>query len=186
MQNQQSNSIRTVVATGIGAAVIFVLMKFVAIPTGIPNTQVNVSIGFLALLGAVFGPVAAGLAVFIGHALNDFVTYGSPWWTWVIVDGLIGVAFGLAKNRLKIANGALSTAKLVWFNVYQIIVNFIGWVLLAPTGDIIIYHEPANKVYVQGVTTWIIDSISVAIIGTILLVLYSRTRTQRGSLKKER
>jgi len=48
MQNKQSNSIRTVVATGIGAAVIFVLMKFVAIPTGIPNTQVNVAIGFLA------------------------------------------------------------------------------------------------------------------------------------------
>ena len=80
----------------------------------------------------------------------------------------------------------LGTAKLVWFNIYQIIVNFIGWVLLAPTGDIIIYHEPANKVYLQGVITWIADSISVAIIGTILLVLYARTRTQRGSLTKER
>ncbi|GEO65610.1 ECF-type riboflavin transporter substrate-binding protein [Levilactobacillus spicheri] len=186
MQNKQSNSIRTVVATGIGAAIIFVLMKFVAIPTGIPNTQFNVAIGFLALLGAIFGPVAAGLAVFIGHALNDFVTYGSPWWTWIIVDGLVGVAFGLAKNRLKIADGALKTSKLVWFNVYQVIVNFVAWVLLAPTGDIIIYHEPASKVYLQGITTWIVDSISVAIIGTLLLALYARTRTQRGSLKKEK
>ena len=114
------------------------------------------------------------------------MTYGSPWWTWIIVDGLVGVAFGLAKNRLKIAYGALSTAKLVWFNVYQVVVNFIAWVLLAPTGDILIYHEPASKVYLQGVTTWIIDSLSVAIIGTILLALYARTRTQRGSLKKER
>ncbi|AVK61624.1 ECF-type riboflavin transporter substrate-binding protein [Lactobacillus sp. CBA3605] len=186
MQNKQSTSIRTVVATGIGAAVIFVLMKFVAIPTGVPNTQFNVAMGFLALLGAIFGPVAAGLAVFIGHALNDFVTYGSPWWTWVIVDGLIGVAFGLAKNRLKIDQGVLSKAKLIWFNLYQIVINFIGWVILAPTGDIIIYHEPASKVYVQGITTWIVDSISVAVIGTILLVLYARTRTQHGSLKKER
>lgn len=98
----------------------------------------------------------------------------------------MGVAFGLTKNRLKIADGALKKAKLVWFNIYQIIVNFIAWVLLAPTGDIIIYHEPASKVYLQGITTWIIDSISVAIIGTLLLVLYARTRTQRGSLKKEK
>ncbi|ETY75708.1 ECF-type riboflavin transporter substrate-binding protein [Lactiplantibacillus fabifermentans] len=186
MQNKQSSSIRTVVATGIGAAVIFVLMKFVAIPTGVPNTQFNVAEGFLALLGAIFGPVAAGLAVFIGHALNDFVTYGSPWWTWVVVDGLIGVAFGFAKNRLKIEDGVLGVGKLVWFNLYQIVVNFIGWVLLAPMGDIIIYHEPNTKVFLQGIVTWLVNSASVAIIGTILLVLYARTRTQRGSLKKER
>ncbi|KRM05224.1 MAG: ECF-type riboflavin transporter substrate-binding protein [Liquorilactobacillus ghanensis] len=182
---KKTDSIQSVVATGIGAAIIFVLMKFVAIPTGIPNTQVNVAEGFLPLLAAIYGPITAGLAIFIGHALNDFVTYGSPWWTWVIVDGLVGVAFGFLKNKLQIQAGALSVAKLVWFNIYQVIVNFIGWVLLAPTGDILIYHEPAGKVYIQGLTTWVVNSLSVAIIGTILLVLYSRTRTKHGSLKKE-
>ena len=116
-KNQSSNSIRTVVATGIGAAVIFVLMKFVAIPTGIPNTQFNVAEGFLALLAALYGPVAGGLAVFIGHSLNDFVTYGSPWWTWVITDGLVGVALGLIKNRLNVTGGTVKTMKLVWFNL---------------------------------------------------------------------
>lgn len=124
--------------------------------------------------------------MFIGHALNDFVTYGSPWWTWVIVDGLVGVAFGLFKRQLDIQSGSLSAAKLVLFNVYQVVVNFIGWVLLAPTGDVLIYHEPASKVYLQGITTWILNSASVAIIGTILLVLYAKTRTKRGSLKKEK
>ncbi|MFT8836567.1 ECF-type riboflavin transporter substrate-binding protein [Liquorilactobacillus satsumensis] len=186
MSHKQNDSIQTVVATGIGAAIIFVLMKFVAIPTGIPNTQINVAEGFLPLLGAIYGPVAAGLAILIGHTLNDFVTYGSPWWTWVITDALIGVAFGATKNRLKIQAGALSTAKLIWFNLYQVVVNFIGWVLLAPTGDILVYHEPAKKVFFQEVTTWIVNSLSVAVIGTILLVLYSRTRTKKGSLKKER
>ncbi|KRM89533.1 hypothetical protein FD21_GL001390 [Liquorilactobacillus vini DSM 20605] len=185
LKKNSNSSIQSVVATGIGAAIIFVLMKFVAIPTGIPNTQVNVAEGFLPLLAAIYGPIVAGLAVFIGHGLNDFVTYGSPWWTWVVVDGLVGAAFGLFKNQLDIQNGSLTKAKLIWFNIYQIIVNLIGWVLLAPTGDILVYHEPANKVYLQGVTTWLVNSVSVAIIGTILLVLYARTRTKRGSLKKE-
>ena len=185
LKKNSNSSIQSVVATGIGAAIIFVLMKFVAIPTGIPNTQVNVAEGFLPLLAAIYGPIVAGLAVFIGHALNDFVTYGSPWWTWVVVDGLVGAAFGFFKNQLDIQNGALTKVKLIWFNIYQVIVNLIGWVLLAPTGDILVYHEPANKVYLQGVTTWLVNSVSVAIIGTILLVLYARTRTKRGSLKKE-
>ncbi|MFT8556125.1 ECF-type riboflavin transporter substrate-binding protein [Liquorilactobacillus hordei] len=184
--SNKNKSVQTVVATGIGAAIIFVLMKFVAIPTGISNTQVNVAEGFLPLLAAIYGPVAAGLAIFIGHALNDFVTYGSPWWTWVVVDGLIGVAFGLFKRQLDVQSGIISISKLVLFNVYQVVVNFIGWVLLAPTGDILIYHEPANKVYLQGVVTWLLNSASVAIIGTILLVLYTKTRTKRGSLKKEK
>lgn len=184
--SNKNKSVQTVVATGIGAAIIFVLMKFVAIPTGISNTQVNVAEGFLPLLAAIYGPVAAGLAMFIGYALNDFVTYGSPWWTWVVVDGLIGVAFGLFKRQLDVQSGIISISKLVLFNVYQVVVNFIGWVLLAPTGDILIYHEPANKVYLQGVVTWLLNSASVAIIGTILLVLYTKTRTKRGSLKKEK
>ncbi|MFT9374158.1 ECF-type riboflavin transporter substrate-binding protein [Liquorilactobacillus hordei] len=184
--SNKNKSVQTVVATGIGAAIIFVLMKFVAIPTGVSNTQVNVAEGFLPLLAAIYGPVAAGLAMFIGHALNDFVTYGSPWWTWVVVDGLIGVAFGLFKRQLDVQSGIISISKLVLFNVYQVVVNFIGWVLLAPTGDILIYHEPANKVYLQGVVTWLLNSASVAIIGTILLVLYTKTRTKRGSLKKEK
>ncbi|MFT8949336.1 MAG: ECF-type riboflavin transporter substrate-binding protein [Liquorilactobacillus hordei] len=184
--SNKNKSVQTVVATGIGAAIIFVLMKFVAIPTGISNTQVNVAEGFLPLLAAIYGPVAAGLAMFIGHALNDFVTYGSPWWTWVVVDGLIGVAFGLFKRQLDVQSGIISISKLVLFNVYQVVVNFIGWVLLSPTGDILIYHEPASKVYLQGVVIWILNSASVAIIGTILLVLYTKTRTKRGSLKKEK
>lgn len=38
MKQQKGLSTRAVVATGIGAAVFLILFKFVAIPTGIPNT----------------------------------------------------------------------------------------------------------------------------------------------------
>lgn len=74
--------------------------------------------GFLVLLGVIFGFVVVGLVVFIGYVLNDFVIYGLFWWIWVIVDGLIGVVFGLVKNWFKIENGVLGMVKLVWFNIY--------------------------------------------------------------------
>ncbi|MDD4462543.1 MAG: ECF transporter S component, partial [Eubacteriales bacterium] len=38
-----------VVATGIGAALFFVLMRFVAVPSGIPNTTLNLAYAILAL-----------------------------------------------------------------------------------------------------------------------------------------
>ena len=57
--------------------------------------------------------------------------------------------------------------------------------MVAPTLDIVIYAEPANKVYLQGIVAGISNMITVGIIGTILLVLYSKTRVKQGSLERE-
>ncbi|MDR2102229.1 MAG: ECF transporter S component, partial [Treponema sp.] len=50
--------VRTVVAIGIGAALFFVLMRFVAIPSGVPNTNLNLGIAVLTIFAAIFGPLA--------------------------------------------------------------------------------------------------------------------------------
>ena len=50
MKNNNS-SIKTVVAVGIGAALFFVLGRFVAIPSPVPNTNISLQYAVLALLG---------------------------------------------------------------------------------------------------------------------------------------
>jgi uncharacterized membrane protein len=45
-------------------------------------------------------------------------------------------------------------------------------------------YEPANKVFVQGLVAGITNSVTVAIAGTILLVVYARTQVKSGSLSK--
>ena len=65
------NSVKTVVAVAIGAALFFVLGRFVAIPSGIPNTNISLQYAVLGLLAAMYGPVAGGLIGFIGHTLID-------------------------------------------------------------------------------------------------------------------
>lgn len=177
-------SIKSIVAIGIGAALFFVLARFAAIPTPIPNTTLQVSYGFLALMAVVFGPVVGALAGFIGHMLNDMTTYG-PWWSWIICSGLCGLGYGLVGLRLKVADGEFSKSSIVLFNVGQVIVNGIAWLLAAPTLDILIYSEPANKVYIQGVSTWLMNSVCVAIVGTLLLYSYAKTRVKKGSLDRE-
>ena len=61
----KNNSIKTVVAVGIGAALFFVLGRFVAIPSPVPNTNISLQYAVLALLAAMYGPVAGGLIGFI-------------------------------------------------------------------------------------------------------------------------
>lgn len=69
-------------------------------------------------------------------------------------------------------------------NVIQIIVNAIAWLLVAPTLDVLIYSEPASLVYTQGVLAAASNAISTGLIGTLLLLAYSKTRTKEGSLSK--
>ena len=56
---KNNNSIKPVVAVGIGAALFFVLGRFVAIPSPVPNTNISLQYAVLALLAAMYGPVLA-------------------------------------------------------------------------------------------------------------------------------
>ena len=176
---------KTIVATGLGAALFTLLFMYVKIPTGIPETDIQTAYGIGAFFAALFGPIAGGLIAFIGHALSDSIQYGSAWWSWVVASGLSCFIIGLVYPKLHVEDGEFGKKDIILFNVYQIIGNAIAWIIVAPILDILIYAEPANLGFTQGVVAAISNAISSGIIGTILLVLYSRTRSKKGSLTKE-
>ncbi|MGV3465616.1 MAG: ECF-type riboflavin transporter substrate-binding protein [Heyndrickxia sp.] len=178
-------SVKTIVAIGIGAAVFVILGRFVSIPSGIPNTTIETSYAFLALMSVVFGPIAGALIGLIGHALKDAISYGSVWWSWVIVSMFVGFGIGLISKKISIESGVFGLKQIASFNFVQLIVQAIGWFLLAPLLDILIYAEPANKVFVQGIVAGAANIVTVGIIGTILLIAYSKTRSKTGSLTKD-
>lgn len=176
---------KTIVATGLGAALFTLLFMYVKIPTGIPETDIQTAYGIGAFFAALFGPIAGGLIAFIGHALSDSIQYGSAWWSWVIASGLSCFIIGLVYPKLHVEDGEFGKKDIILFNVYQIIGNFVAWVIVAPILDVVVYAEPANLVVTQGVVAAISNAISSGVIGTILLVLYSKTRSKKGSLTKE-
>lgn len=178
-------STKTIVAIGIGVAVFAILNRFVAIPTGVPGTNLQVSYAFLALMAVLYGPIAGALIGFIGHALTDAIVWGSVWWSWVVVSGFVGLGIGLVAKKIDIENGVFGVKQIVAFNITQVIVNAIGWILIAPTLDIVIYAEPANKVYLQGAVAGGANIVTVGVIGTLLLVAYAKTRSKSGSLDAE-
>ncbi len=187
MENKKlfSFGTKTIVATALGAALFMVLSMFVKIPTFVPNTEVQTSYGVCSFFAALFGPIAGALIAFIGHALSDAVSYGSVWWSWVIASAFSGFVYGFAFSRLKVDEGVFTGKDIATFNIIQVIGNAIAWIVIAPVLDIVMYGEPANLVFTQGAVAALSNAISCAVIGTLLLFIYSKTRAKKGSLKAE-
>jgi energy-coupling factor transport system substrate-specific component len=103
----------------------------------------------------------------------------------VIASGVSGFIFGFAFNRTKVEEGEFKGKDILTFNIIQIIGNVISWVVVAPVLDILIYQEPVDLVFTQGLTAAGMNIVSAGVIGTLLLVAYAATRTKKGSLKKK-
>lgn len=184
MKNNQL-SIKTIVAIGIGSAVFMILARFASIPTGIPNTEIQTAYAFLALMAIIYGPIAGVAIGFVGHTLKDLTAYGSPWFSWIIASAIVGLVIGFAWKKLDVSEGDFNKKKIIGFNIWQIVANAIAWFVVAPSLDVLVYAEPANKVYLQGIVAGISNIITVGVLGTILLILYSKTRVKKGSLDRE-
>ena len=178
-------SVKTVVAIGIGAALFFVCGRFISIPSPVPNTSITIQYGVLGFMAAVFGPIAGILIGLIGHALIDFSWGWGIWWSWVIASGIFGLLMGLACRKMALADGICGKRELIHFNVAQLICHVICWGVCAPVLDIVIYQEPIEKLFAQGLVSGISNAVTTAIIGSLLCIAYAATKPKKGSLSKE-
>jgi len=175
----------TIVATGLGAAIFTLLFMFIKVPSPVPETSFQTAYGLSAFFATLYGPIAGGLIAFIGHALSDSIQYGSPWWSWVIASGVASFVFGLAFKRTKVEEGEFGVKDIITFNVIQVVGNIVAWIIIAPVLDIVIYAEPVSLVFTQGAIAAVMNSVSVGVIGTLLLIAFAKTRTKKGSLNKQ-
>lgn len=175
-------SVKSVVAIGIGAALFFVLGK-ISIPTPVPNTYISLQYAVEAVFATLFGPIAGLLIGFIGHTLVDATSYG-PWWSWIIASAFVGLVIGLVTMKIDINEG-INKKKIIQFNVAQIIAHLLAWGLVAPVLDILIYSEPIEKLFAQGLMAGVANILTTGIVGTLLLAAYAKTVVKKGSLNKE-
>ena len=179
-------SVKTIVAIGIGAALFFVLGRFVVIPSPVPNTNIASQYGLLAFLSVVYGPIAGALIGLIGHALIDFSYGWGIWWSWVIASSVFGLITGFGAKLFKMGLDEMNKKGLVKFNISQVAGHILCWGVVAPILDILMYNEPLEKLFAQGLFAGIANSVTTAIIGSLLCIAYAATRTKEGSLSKEK
>lgn len=181
----KNSAVKSIVAIGIGAALFFVCGRFIAIPCPIPNVTINIQYGVLAFLAAAFGPIVGLLAGLIGHALIDFSWGWGVWWSWVFATAIFGLIVGAFKKLYDVDKGEFGMKQIVRFNVTQLIAHIIAWGIVAPALDILMYAEPASKVFLQGLVAGASNIVTTAIVGTILCIAYSAAKPKKGSLKEE-
>ena len=178
-------STKAIVATAIGAALFFVLAKFVAIPTGVPNTNFSLQYGVLSFFAALYGPVCGALVGFIGHWLNDLTAGWGVWWSWVIASGVTGLLVGLCYNKIDLEKGKFGKKEIITFVLFNVIAYAVSWIAVAPIGDIVIYSEDASYVFTQGLVSAGLDLAVGLVVGGLLCLAYSKTIAKPGSLDKE-
>ena len=183
---KKQTPVKTIVAIGIGAALFFVLGRFVAIPSGVPDTNISIQYGLLAFIAAIFGPLAGLLAGLIGHFFIDFSWGWGVWWSWVIASAFFGFAMGFVCKKLQLEDGEFTKKDAIKFNIAQIIAHLLSWVVIAPVLDIVMYAEPANKVFIQGLVSAGINILATLIVGTLLCFAYAAAKPKKGSLKEEK
>ena len=178
-------STKAIVATAIGAALFFVLGKFVAIPTGVPNTNFSLQYGVLSFFAALYGPICGALVGFIGHWLIDLTAGWGVWWSWVIASGVTGLLVGLCYNKVNLEKGTFGKKEIISFVIFNVVAYLISWVGVAPVGDILIYSEDASYVFTQGLVSAGLDLVVGLVVGGLLCLAYSKTIAKPGSLDKE-
>ncbi len=178
-------SVKTIVAIGIGAALFFVLGRFVSIPSPVPNTSISTQYGLLAFMAVVYGPLAGALVGFVGHMLIDFAAGWGIWWSWVIASGVFGLLVGLAAKMLKMDEAEMGKKGLIKFNIAQVVCHLVCWMAVAPVLDVYMMGEPWDKLIAQGLMAGIGNAVTTAIVGSLLCVAYAATQTKAGSLTKE-
>lgn len=178
-------SVKSVVATGIGAALFFVLGRFVAIPSPVPNVTFSIQYGLLAFMATLFGPIVGLLIGLIGHFFIDLSAGWGVWWSWVITSGIAGLLIGLGTKKVRLWDGAFGKKDVVRFIIAVVLTHLVCWAVIAPVLDIVIYAEPANKVFLQGLVSAAGNIVTTIIVGGLLCFVYAKAKPSKGSLKKE-
>ena len=96
----KNNSIKAVVATGIGAALFVIIGMFINIPL-FANTSIQLQYAVQAFLAVIFGPVVGFFIGLIGHMVKIcllVMVFGGHGF---IPSGLVGLGIGF-ENRLHV------------------------------------------------------------------------------------
>ena len=180
----KNDSVTKVVATGIGAALFFVLARFVAIPSGIPNTNIALQYGIQSVFAVLYGPLVGGLSGFIGHVLCD-MSWGGVWWSWAFGTLVYGLIVGSFAKKINIHSGNFGKKEIITFAIANAIANLVAWPIVSAIGDVVIYKEPFKLVLAQLTVAAIADFACAMVVGGLLLYGYSKTIAKSGSLDKE-
>jgi energy-coupling factor transport system substrate-specific component len=173
------------IITALGIAMFFVIGKFVAIPTPIPNFALFLQYSVLVVFSFYFGPIVGFSIGFLGHLLIDLFSGYGIWIFWIIGSGLFGLFVGLGSFIINRRSSPFKVTKILLLCLFAIVGGAICWVLIAPIGDMIFYQEPFNVVLIEGLVAFGTNELSALAIGLPLVFALKKVRIPYTIVNKE-
>ncbi|MGL4799642.1 MAG: ECF-type riboflavin transporter substrate-binding protein [Cellulosilyticaceae bacterium] len=173
-----------VVAIGIGAA-LYAATSVFSINIA-PNTSLRLAIALLTIFGALFGPIVGFLVGFIGHALNDAMMYGSIWWSWVFMSASVGLFAGFItySKGFNVNRGKVNRKQIALMYGYAVLGAIVGSIL-SYLGDVYLYGEPKEKLFLQLSVANATNLIVVAAIGIPVVVALAKMKGKAANLEED-
>ncbi len=157
------------VITALGISMFFVIGKFLAIPTPIPNLSIFLQYAILIVFSFYFGPVVGFSIGFFGHLLIDLLSGYGLWFSWIISSGVFGLLAGLASLLISRRSNPYKITTMLLFLLLITIDGALCWVLIAPIGDILFYQEPFKLVLLEGTVAFGTNMASILLVGLPLI-----------------
>ncbi|MDR2654776.1 MAG: ECF-type riboflavin transporter substrate-binding protein [Oscillospiraceae bacterium] len=176
---------QTIVGVALGAALFGVLMVYAGIPV-FTNTKLTPSYIVPVIVGALFGPLPAGLAAFLGNVFADLLGGWGFWFDWSIGNFFIGFIVGLLPfYGAEIKKGVFGLKQAIIYAVLAIVGVAFSIGLVTPLLTLLFFGGELEITYAQAQAAVISDSSILIVVGLpILFALAARYRKRQG-LKKE-
>lgn len=183
MDTKKIFTVRNITLTGVLAAAVFVLTKFVSIPIPSPLGKTAISCGnAMSILAALlFGPYIGGLAAGIGNALVDLSdpAWAPEFWITFINKFLMAFVAGILMNKLrgeKVRVWAASVFGALAYSLLYVAKNILSGVLVKGfTWDVAIMETLTVKLPVTLVNA-VIASVCASVLYLVLRQPLHRAR----------
>ena len=167
-------SIKQLFATAIGASIFFLLTRFLSFPI-FGDIFLNLQYAVVAIFAVIYGPVSGLLVGFTGHFFAELSLGDSILWSSVIATASVGFLTGFLFKPGKVEEGEFDGMDAVRFIVGCLVVGIISWGVVKPVIDILFYSLPVSIVFTQGLIAGASNFVITAIVGTLLILGYTKT-----------
>jgi len=177
-------SLKQLAATVVGAAIFFLLARFLSYPIPVIggvflNIKVNLQYAVLVAFAVIFGPICGSLIGLTGHFLT-YLSFGDGiLWSTIIATVSVGLLSGFIFKPCKIEKGDFDGMDVVRFIICSMLVSLVSWGLVKPFGDIFLYLLPPESSFEQGFISGAGNFIIIVIAGTLLILGYLKTRVKK-------
>ena len=176
---------KTIVGVAIGAALFGVLMNYGGIKVT-TNTSLTSAYVIPAIVGALFGPLPAGLAAGLGNVVADLLGGWGFWFDWSLGNFVAGYFAGLVGLfGANVEEGVFTVKHAVIYAILCIIGCALGFGVVTPFLTYMWYSSELTITWIQAWAAIVSDATVLIVVGIPLLFALAKRNARGTNLSKE-